>query len=289
MAGNIARRPDGAWRARYRDARGNEHAQHFDRKIDAQRWLASVEITQARGEWLDPARARVRIGEWSQTWLQGQVQLKPSTRARYELAVRRQVLPSWQSVPLAAVTYADVAVWVQQLAASGLAPATVRYAHRVLSLILQYAVRDGRLPRNPAHGVQLPRVVTNQKRFLSHEQSQTSGSNEHRLHTVVGAGASGGSRNSSSVERVRGASRVTTVGSPTCSKTASTCSAGTGSLKPSIPRPPRTWSRLKSSGTPPPASGPRQNTSPVPGSRRTRGPRRPTRAAKPFTETAGSS
>ena len=170
MAGNIARRPNGAWRARYRDARGNEHAQHFDRKVDAQRWLSSVEIAQARGEWLDPSLAQVRIGTWAQNWLDGQVQLKASTRARYELAVRRQVLPSWAGVPLAEVTYADVGSWVQQLTASGLAPATVRYAHRVLALILEDAVRDGRLPRNPAHGVRLPRVVSREKTFLSHQQ-----------------------------------------------------------------------------------------------------------------------
>ena len=170
MAGNVARRRDGAWRARYRDARGIEHSQHFDRKLDAQRWLAGIELAQARGEWLDPSLARVRIGVWAQKWLDGQVQLKPSTRARYELAVRRQVLPSWQEVPLAEVTYADVGIWVQQLSASGLAPATVRYAHRVLALILEDAVRDGRLPRNPARGVRLPRVLSNEKTFLTHDQ-----------------------------------------------------------------------------------------------------------------------
>ena len=170
MAGNVARRPDGAWRARYRDPSGREHAQHFDRKIDAQRWLAASEITQARGEWLDPHRARVRVGEWSTTWLAGQVQLKPSTRARYELAVRRQILPTWRNVPLAEITYADVATWVQRLAASHLAPASVRYAHRVFSLILDDAVRDGRLARNPATGVRLPRVIESQKLFLSHDQ-----------------------------------------------------------------------------------------------------------------------
>lgn len=33
---NIAKRPDGRWRARYPDASGKEHARHFIRKIDAQ-------------------------------------------------------------------------------------------------------------------------------------------------------------------------------------------------------------------------------------------------------------
>jgi hypothetical protein len=153
----IARRPNGAWRARYRDARRNEHAQHFDRKVDAQRWLSSVEIAHARGEWLDPSLAQVRIATWAQNWLEGQVQLKASTRARYEHAFRRQVLPNWAGVPLAEVTYADVGSWVQRLTASGLAPATVRYAHRVLAPHPR-GRRPGRAAApEPAHGVRLPR------------------------------------------------------------------------------------------------------------------------------------
>jgi hypothetical protein len=54
-----------------------------------------VEVARARGEWIDPVLARVRVGEWSAVWLAGQVQLKPSTKARYELAVTRHILPAW--------------------------------------------------------------------------------------------------------------------------------------------------------------------------------------------------
>ena len=39
MAGSIAKRTNGKWRARYRDEAGKEHSRHFDRKIDAQQWL----------------------------------------------------------------------------------------------------------------------------------------------------------------------------------------------------------------------------------------------------------
>ena len=33
---NIQKRPDGRWRARYRDSHGKEHARHFARKVDGQ-------------------------------------------------------------------------------------------------------------------------------------------------------------------------------------------------------------------------------------------------------------
>jgi len=42
MAGNIAKRANGKWSARYRDEAGKEHSRHFDRKIDAQQWLDQV-------------------------------------------------------------------------------------------------------------------------------------------------------------------------------------------------------------------------------------------------------
>ena len=86
------------------------------------------------------------------------------------MAIRCQILPDWEHVPLSQVGHSDVSAWVQNLSASGLAPATIRYAHRVLSLALAAAVKDGRMVRNVAEGVPLPRVVRKKKRFLTHEQ-----------------------------------------------------------------------------------------------------------------------
>src|SRR5690348_14570720 len=101
MAGNIQRRPDGRWRARYRDGSHRERARHFARKSDAARWLASQEVAMARGEWIDPGLSKMTVGTWIADWVQLQVQLKPTTRVRYEVAIRCQILPAWESVPLA--------------------------------------------------------------------------------------------------------------------------------------------------------------------------------------------
>ncbi|MFG2007877.1 tyrosine-type recombinase/integrase [Micromonospora sp. NPDC048868] len=124
----------------------------------------------ARGEWVDPALSRVTVGDWAARWLANQVQLKPSTRQRYGSLLRRQVLPVWERVPLSAVTHADVGEWVRRMTQAGLAPSTVRQAHRVFSLLLALAVRDGRLTRNVAAGVRLPRVGHADKVFLTHVQ-----------------------------------------------------------------------------------------------------------------------
>ena len=165
--GSVQKRADGKWRARYRDSAGREHARHFGRKVDAQRWVESQETAKSRGDWIDPTLSQVTVGAWAAEWLAGQVQLKPSTRARYAGVLRVQVLPTWERVPLKAVTHTDVSRWVAQLVADGLGARTVHKAHRVLSLVLDLAVRDGRLPRNPAAGVRLPRPAESRKQFLT--------------------------------------------------------------------------------------------------------------------------
>src|SRR4051812_38941593 len=70
------------------------------------------------------------------------------------------------------VTHSAVQTWVSELAATRSA-ATVRKVHRVLSLILAMAVKDGRLVRNPAVGISLPRVVTAERTYLTHGQVHT--------------------------------------------------------------------------------------------------------------------
>jgi hypothetical protein len=69
MAGNIAKRANGKWRARYRDEAGNERARHFDRKIDAQQWLDQVTSAVVTGTYAAPKAGRITFaaffGEWS--------------------------------------------------------------------------------------------------------------------------------------------------------------------------------------------------------------------------------
>jgi integrase len=166
---SIARRGDGQWRARYRDASGKEHSRHFSRKVDAQAWLDEVTTSVRTGTYADPRRGRLTIGEWGPMWLDGQAHLKPSTRERYAGILREHVLPSWATVPLADVTHAEVQAWVTRLAQRR-SPATVHKVHRVLSLLLRTAVKDGRLGRNPADGINLPRVQTVERRYLTHDQ-----------------------------------------------------------------------------------------------------------------------
>jgi integrase len=169
---SIRRRADGSWRARYRDAAGKEHARHFSRKVDGQRWLDEVTSAVVTGTYTDPALSRVTVGEWGRRWLDGHAALKPSTRGRYESLMRCHILPRWGTTSIRAVNVADVESWLSEMTARGLAASSVRQAYRVLSLILEHAVRAGRLPRNPAGGASLPKALPRDKRFLDHAEVQ---------------------------------------------------------------------------------------------------------------------
>lgn len=121
------------------------------------------------GAYIDPQLGRVTVGEWSMRWLAGQAHLKPTTRERYAGILREHITPRWAAVKLTDVSHADVQGWLTELSERRQA-ATVRKVHRVLSRILALAVKDGRLARNPAGGVNLPRVVEGERRYLAHEQ-----------------------------------------------------------------------------------------------------------------------
>jgi hypothetical protein len=95
---SIAKRADGRWRARYRDAAGNEHARHFARWVDAQSWLDSVTIAVGTGSYVDPSRAKVTVGTVAEQWFAGKINLRATTRVRYESALRVHVIPRWGDV-----------------------------------------------------------------------------------------------------------------------------------------------------------------------------------------------
>src|SRR3954451_5481248 len=95
--GSIAKRPDGTYRRRYRDENGKEHARHFKRKVDAQRWLNSVTAALESGNYVDHRAGKINVGERAEKWFEGQAHLKPRTRRRYRSGLDMHVLPQWSA------------------------------------------------------------------------------------------------------------------------------------------------------------------------------------------------
>jgi hypothetical protein len=78
---NVQKRPNGKWRARYRDDTGKEHARHFVKKVDAQRWLDEVSASVLTGQYVDPRAGRVTFRAYAETWRQAKPH-RPTTASR---------------------------------------------------------------------------------------------------------------------------------------------------------------------------------------------------------------
>jgi integrase len=158
------------WRARYRDPSGRERSRSFARKVDAERFLVSIEDAKLRGAYVDPAAGRVPFAEWAERWFNTTATLRPSTRKDYEVLLNNQLLPGFGDTTLVAIDTLAVREWVAELVAGGLSAKRARKAHQVLSQILASAVDGGRLPRNVAAGTKLPKVQRKEMQFLTAAQ-----------------------------------------------------------------------------------------------------------------------
>ena len=159
---SISRRPDGRWRARYRDPQGKEHARHFDRKVDGQRWLNEVTAAVVTGQYVDPRAGRVNFRDYAEQWREAQVH-RPSSAAHVETMLRRHAYPAFGAKPLAEVRPGDVQAWVRGLSEGdvgrrALAPATVGVVHGIVAAVFKSAVRDRKVTSSPCEGVKLPRT-----------------------------------------------------------------------------------------------------------------------------------
>ncbi len=76
---HVQKRGPGRWRARYRGPDGRERSRTFTRKVDTERFLATVEVDKVRGRWIDPALGKVSFEEWAERWMATTVHLKPKT------------------------------------------------------------------------------------------------------------------------------------------------------------------------------------------------------------------
>jgi integrase len=139
----------------------------------------------------DPRNSAVlRVAELGVDWLAAKkTRLKPSSYKAIDDAWRVYVMPRWGRTKVSAIAHGDVRAWVTQLAAGtaktdrhphartakqGARPKSatvVIRAHGVLAAILDLAVKDRRIPSNPARGVDnLPRKMRKPHRYLTHEE-----------------------------------------------------------------------------------------------------------------------
>ncbi|MER7533215.1 site-specific integrase [Streptomyces sp. NPDC097704] len=170
---NIQKRPNSKWRARYRDLDGKEHARHFDRKIDAQRWIDEVTASLVTGQYVDPRSAKKPFKEYAEEWRAIQPH-RPSTAKAVAQHLRCYVYPAWEKRALGAIKPGDVQSWVTSLTTThGLAASTSRTVFNTVNAVFRAAVRDRMIPHNPCAEAKLPSVPRKKIVPLAVEQVRT--------------------------------------------------------------------------------------------------------------------
>lgn len=167
---SINKRENGKWRARYRDLAGKQHARHFDRRVDAERWLDGIRGDLARGTYVDPAAGRRTFEDYAKAWQEAQVH-RATTRVQVDSHLRNHVLPFFGDRALSSVRPSEVQAWVKSRA-EVLAPATVEVVYRYVVAIFRAAVEDRLIPVSPCRGVKLPKVERRRVEPLATEQVQ---------------------------------------------------------------------------------------------------------------------
>ncbi len=139
-------------------------------KADAERVL--TELLQRSDSGGTLAASRQKLGDWLAEWLgQWTRDIRERTRLDYESLIRIHV-PAWLAVkPFDRLTPGDLQRWIGELEVKGLSPRRVRYAHAVVRAALVRAEKLGKITRNAARLVDLPRQVRTTRQVMSPEQA----------------------------------------------------------------------------------------------------------------------
>jgi integrase len=158
---SVDKRPDGKngkprYRARWREADGTQRSKHFERKRDAETFLATVRVDVAKGAYIGPDAGKQTVGEYAQRWASAQP-WRQSSRDRAEHIIRAQIVPTFGVMQLQAVRHSDVQAWVGRMSRT-LAPSTVESYFRQFAAVMIGARRDRLIHESPCEGVRLPRA-----------------------------------------------------------------------------------------------------------------------------------
>lgn len=158
---------------------------------DAKAFAAKADAAVGSGDDFNPARGKVLFRDVAARWLESRADLKSATHNNHAYALapaatRRGdgetlgIDAVFGGYPLNKITREYIQDWVNALTDAGKKPSTVRHAFFTVRMVLEQAVVDGRLSKNPAEHVKLPKeharkggpvgVVDDARQFLTPAQ-----------------------------------------------------------------------------------------------------------------------
>ncbi|MFD8473739.1 tyrosine-type recombinase/integrase [Streptomyces sp. NPDC018007] len=148
--GAVRQYRSGRWTASYLGPDGHDFRapETFDTKKDAEVWLSQVEADLTRGNWQDPDAGAVNFKEYALQWVDERG-LSATTDELYRRLLRLHLLPTFEGLDLDEITAPRVRTWRTERLSSTGAATTVAKAYRLLKAIMETAVDDELIRRNP--------------------------------------------------------------------------------------------------------------------------------------------
>jgi integrase len=139
-----------AWEVRYRDPQRRDRSKTFRTKAEAEAFADAVETDIGRGQFLDPQLGKKTLGDWAQEWLEARrPEVKPKTYMTYEGLLRTHILPAFGRTPMSKIRPLDIQKFLGEMTDASLSRSRIRQARQLLSMVLNAAVDNGYIGRNP--------------------------------------------------------------------------------------------------------------------------------------------
>ncbi|MGW1835846.1 site-specific integrase [Streptomyces sp. NPDC002067] len=148
--GRVRKLPSGRYQARYLGPDGIDRPapETFRTKKEAEGWLADRQSELRSGDWQDPDAGAVNFKTYALQWVDERG-LAATTDELYRRLLRLHILPTFEESNLDEITPPRVRTWRAERLKATEAKTTVAKSYRLLKAVLETAVEDELIRRNP--------------------------------------------------------------------------------------------------------------------------------------------
>lgn len=165
----IQRKNGVSYLVRYRDTAGKQRARTFRTLAEAKVFKGQVDQARRNGGIPSQRADKVTFAEYADTWVRSK-KLSPSTIRRRNGILAKHLLPQIGHLKLSKIQHSTLQSLVDEWVDAGYSPYTVRNHVRQLAPIFQRAIRDDLLVKNPALGLDLPKIRQKHPRSLTADE-----------------------------------------------------------------------------------------------------------------------
>ncbi len=145
----------------------------FGNLSDAITWLEQGKVQLSLGTWVDPDQQKQSFSQYAAAWRATKASVSGKTLGTYDSQLKNHILPAFGERTLLGVSTSSIREWVSKLESKAVGATTIRQSYRLLHQILESALVDERITRNPAVGIRLPKATKKKIEALTVEQVLT--------------------------------------------------------------------------------------------------------------------